>query len=289
MKKKIAQRFTFLKNVLWETVLNASRHKVPLHGAAIAFYTIFSVAPFFVIILSLSQFLLSEELVQEKLYKMLVEFIGPNMAGSIQKLIETYGSSPSSIFAYTLAVITIVFGATTVITQLKSSLNTIWEVHEQKRHAVYQYLIDRLLSFGIIIITTALFISVLFLEAITPLITSFFDLVVPGFMEPILNFGLPISSFLLALLFFYLLFRILPDVQVPRKDVFTGALVTAILFLAGKYVVGLYLGNSSVQVAYRAAGSFVVFLIWTYYNIQIILFGAEFTHVYSNRNQSKGT
>jgi len=279
--EKIKRWLNTFKTVLWQTVTNATKHDVPLHGAAIAFYTIFSVAPFFIIILSLSQFLLSEELVQQELYALMIEFLGPDMAGSIQKLIETYGSTPSSIVAYALAVFTILFGATTVITQLKSSLNAIWEVPEPKRHAVYQYLIDRLLSFAVIIITTALFISVLLIEAITPLVTSFFDLVIPDFLEPLLTFGLPLSSFLLALLFFYIIFRILPDVKIPRKDVLLGALVTALLFLAGKYLVGLYLGNSSVQVAYRAAGSFVVFLIWTYYNIQIILFGAEFTHVYS--------
>lgn len=281
--EKIKHWLNTFKTVSWQTITNATKHDVPLHGAAIAFYTIFSIAPFFIIILSLSQFLLSEELVQQKLYELMVEFLGSDMAGSIQKLIETYGSSPTSIFAYVLAIVTILFGATTVIAQLKSSLNAIWEVPARKRHAVYQYLFDRLLSFAVIIITTVLFISVLLIEAATPLIADFFDLVIPNFLEPLLTFGLPLSSFLLALLFFYIIFRILPDVKIPRKDVFMGALVTALLFLAGKYLVGLYLGNSSVQMAYRAAGSFVVFLIWTYYNIQIILFGAEFTHVYSKK------
>lgn len=281
--EKIKHWLNTFKTVSWQTITNATKHDVPLHGAAIAFYTIFSIAPFFIIILSLSQFLLSEELVQQKLYELMIEFLGPDMAGSIQKLIETYGSSPTSIFAYVLAVVTILFGATTVIAQLKSSLNAIWEVPARKHHAVYQYLFDRLLSFAVIIITTVLFISVLLMEAATPLITDFFDLIIPNFLEPLLTFGLPLSSFLLALMFFYIIFRILPDIKIPRKDVFMGALVTALLFLAGKYLVGLYLGNSSVQVAYRAAGSFVVFLIWTYYNIQIILFGAEFTHVYSKK------
>lgn len=287
MIAKFKQWLIEVKCVLWDSILNASRHNVPLHGAAIAFYTIFSVAPFFVIILSLSQFLLSEELVQQKLYEMMVEFIGPNMAGSIQKLIETYGSSPGSVFAYMIAIGTILFGATTVIAQLKSSLNTIWEVHEPKRHAVYQYLVDRMISFGIIIITSALFILVLFIEALTPIVTDFFDLIVPDIIDPVLSIGLPLSSFLLALLVFYILFRILPDIRVPRRDVFIGALVTAILFWVGKYLVGLYLGNTSVQVAYRAAGSFVVFLIWTYYNVQVILFGAEFTHVYTQHRSQK--
>lgn len=287
MKATLKRWLTTSKELLWQTVQDASGHDLPLHGAAIAFYTIFSVAPFFLIILSLSQFLLSEELVRQELYEMMVEFIGSEMAGSIQKLIETYGSSPGSVFAYVIGIGTILFGATTVITQLKTSLNTIWEAEEPKRHLVFQYLIDRLVSFGIIIITTALFILVLFVEALTPVVTDFFDLIVPDFLNPVLSFGLPLSSFLLALLVFYTLFRILPDVRIPRKDIFIGALITAILFWVGKFLVGLYLSNASVQVAYRAAGSFVVFLIWTYYNVQIILLGAEFTRVYSQKRRSQ--
>lgn len=281
MKKKMPPRVTAIKNIIATTLNNAVKHDLPLHGAAIAFYTIFSIAPLFIIILSLSQFLLSEELVQQKLFEMMSDFLGSSMAGSIQTLIETYGSAPTNIIAYVIAIATIVFGATTVITQLKSSLNTIWEAEQKEYHVVYQYLIDRLLSMVLIIIITVLFVGVLFIEAISPLIINFFDYVLPEFMEPILTFGLPVSSFFMALLFFYILFRLLPDVQVPKKDVLIGALTTAVLFLFGKFLVGWYLGNASVQVAYRAAGSFVVFLIWTYYNIQIILLGAEFTHAYS--------
>lgn len=285
MITKIKSWLFFAKRILSKTITNAVKHEVPLHGAAIAFYTIFSIAPLFVIILSISQFLLAEELVQQKLYSMVAEFTGPQMSESIQKIIEAYSSSPSNIFAYALAIIMVIFGATTVITQLKSSLNTIWHVEERKFNVVYQYLIDRAVSFLIIIITTALFICVLFLEAVTPLITNFFDFFIPDAFVSFLILGLPVSSFILSLLFFYIIFRILPDVRIPRKDVFTGALFTAVLFILGKYLVGLYLGNSSIQVAYRAAGSFVVFLIWVYYNVQIILLGAEFTYVYANRDK----
>jgi membrane protein len=135
---------------------------------------------------------------------------------------------------------------------------------------------------------TVLFISLLLLEAVSPLISSLFDVLLPEFLKSFLQVGLPISSFLMTILFFYILFRILPDKKIPRKDVLVGAIVTAVLFLAGKYLVGLYLSNSSVQLAYRAAGSFVVFLIWTYYNIQIFLFGAEFTSIYAHRHEFEG-
>lgn len=277
------------KFLIGKTFNNAIQDDVPLHGAAIAFYTIFSIAPLLIVILSISQFLLSGELARQKLYEMITEYTGPQMSESIQVLIESYSSSPSNVFAWVLAMLMLIFGATTAITQLKSSLNTIWNVSGSNgKNVVYKYLLDRSVSFLIIIIITVLFISILLLEAVTPLITGLFDVFLPEFFKSFLHIGLPISSFLITLLFFYLLFRILPDKRIPRKDVLIGAIVTAVLFLAGKYLVGLYLTSSSVQLAYRAAGSFVVFLIWTYYNIQIFLFGAEFTSVYAHRHELEG-
>lgn len=285
MIEKIKSFIEISKSIIAQTIANGVKHEVPLHGAAIAFYTIFSIAPLFIIVLSISQLLLTEELVKQKLYAMISDFTGPLMSESIQNIIEAYGGSPSSTLAYAIAIFTVIFGATTVIAQLKSSLNTIWDVTDRKYNVVYQYLIDRLISFLVIIITTALFIAVLFLEAISPVMTNFFDFFIPDFLESFLLFGLPISSFFITLLFFYILFRVLPDARIKRKDVFVGALVTALLFIIGKYLVGLYLANSSVQLAYRAAGSFIIFLIWVYYNIQIILFGAEFTYVYANKDK----
>ncbi len=285
MARRIKSALTKSRLIIGKTISNAIRDEVPLHGAAIAFYTIFSIAPLFVIILSISQFLLSADLVRHELYAMITQYTGPEMSQSIQTIIESYNSSASGILTYVFAILMLVFGATTAITQLKSSLNTIWGVSERKSNVIYQYLLDRSISFLIIILITVLFISVLVLEAISPLITGFFDVFIPEFLESFLLFGLPVSSYLVTFLFFYLLLRILPDKRIPGKDVLVGALFTTVLFLIGKYLVGLYLGNSSVQLAYRAAGSFVIFLIWTYYNIQIFLFGAEFTSVYAHRHE----
>ena len=280
--------FTKIKLVFGKTISNAIDDEVPLHGAAIAFYTIFSVAPLFIIILSISQFLLSGDLVRQKLYAMIADYTGPEMAGSIQALVEAYSSSPSGALTYIIALVMLVFGATTAITQLKSSLNTIWKVPNEERHFFFKYLFDRSISFLVIIIITALFVGILLLEAVSPLITGFFDVFIPDFLESLLFLGLPASSSLMTLLFFYLLFRILPDTSIPRYDVLVGALFTTLLFIIGKYLLAMYLGDSSVQLAYRAAGSFVVFLIWVYYSIQIFLFGAEFTKVYANRHNIEG-
>lgn len=277
--------FTKLKLVIGKTISNAIEDEVPLHGAAIAFYTIFSAAPLFIIILTISQFLLSGELVRQKLFALLAQYTGPQMSSSIQTIVESYSSSATSIFTNVIAILMLLFGATTAITQLKSSLNTIWNVADEKRPFVFKYLLDRSVSFLIIVIITALFIGLLFLEAITPIILGFFEGLIPDFLEGYLFLGLPLTSFLMTLLFFYLLLRILPDAKLPKKEVFVGALFTTFLFLVGKYLLAIYLGDSSVQLAYRAAGSFVVFLIWVYYNIQIFLFGAEFTGVYAHRHE----
>ena len=279
---------TKIKLILGKTINNAIEDEVPLHGAAIAFYTIFSIAPLFIIILSISQFLLSGELVRQKLYAMISDYTGPQMASSIQTLVEAYSTTATDAFTYIIALGMLIFGATTAITQLKSSLNTIWNVADEKKHFLFKYLLDRSISFLVIIIITALFVAILLLEAISPVITGFFKAIIPDVITSFLFFGLPLSSALLTLLFFYILLRILPDTSVPRKDVFVGALFTTLMFLIGKYLLAMYLGNSSVQLAYRAAGSFVVFLIWVYYNIQIFLVGAEFTSVYANRKDLEG-
>lgn len=277
--------FRHTRLLLGKTFSNALTHEVPLHGAAIAFYTIFSVAPILILMLSLSEFLLSESLVRQKLYSLITHFTGPQMAKSLQILIESYSRSPSNIAAYILAVIVLLFGATTVITQLKSSLNTIWGISKSTRGIISQYMTDRLVSILTIFIVTGLFISTLFLEAVFPLLTKLLDFLIPSYLNSILSSGLPTTSILLTVVFFMVIFRILPDTTIPWKDIFVGAVFTTALFLIGKYFVGLYLSNSSIQITYRAAGSFVVFLIWTYYNVQILLLGAEFTRVYSSRSQ----
>lgn len=288
MEESGISAYTRIKLIITKTINNAIRDEVPLHGAAIAFYTIFSIAPLFVIVLSISQYLLSGEMVRQKLYSIVADYTGPQMANSIQTLVEAYSSSASNSFTYIIALGMLIFGATTAITQLKSSLNTIWNVSDEKRHFLFKYLLDRSISFLVIIIITVLFVAILLLEAIIPVVTGFFTTIIPDFMESFLLFGLPLSSALMTLVFFYVLLRILPDASISRKDVFVGALVTTFLFLIGKYLLALYLGNSSVQLAYRAAGSFVVFLIWVYYNIQIFLIGAVFTGVYAGRHELEG-
>lgn len=279
--------FSVTRNIISQTFRNALNHNVPLHGAAIAFYTIFSVAPLILIILTASEYLLSEQLVRENFYRALTELWGAQITDSLKPLVESYAQIPTSMLTHIVAIGTLIFGATTVITQLKSSLNTIWEVQAPKKSGIYKYLVDRGLSLLIIVLITTLFIGSLVLELIIPIISNALTHITPFELNPVTNIGLPISSLLLSFCLFSIIFRILPDVTTPWKYIFVGAILTSILFYGGKTVISYYLNNNSIQLAYRTAGSFVIFLIWIYYNVQILLLGAEFTHVFASYKEKE--
>lgn len=279
--------FSVARNIISQTFRNALNHDVPLHGAAIAFYTIFSVAPLMLIILTASEYLLSEQLVRENFYQALTELWGAQITDSLKPLIESYAQIPTSMLTHIIAIGTLIFGATTVITQLKSSLNTIWEVQAPKKSGIYKYLVDRGLSLLIILLITTLFIGSLILELFVPIFSDMLAYAIPFEIESLLNFSLPITSLFLSFCLFSIIFRILPDVTIPWKYIFVGAILTSILFYGGKTVISYYLNNNSIQLAYRTAGSFVIFLIWIYYNVQILLLGAEFTHAYAAYKDGK--
>lgn len=282
MKKQLLR----LKRVLRATFSNAFRHDLPLHSAAIAFYTIFSLAPLLLIMVSLSRVLLSEQIVRDQLHTIISNFTEPQISESIIEMIRAYARTPASITAYVIATVLLIFGATTVITQLKTSLNTIWHI-KPKKGTIAGYIMDRFISLVVIFFFTALFVASLLLDATLPLLMKMLNAFVPAGMESTFTSALSMTHWVLTLTFFMVLFRVLPDINLPWKDILIGSLFTSVLFLTGKYLIGLYLSNPSIQISYRAAGSFVIFLIWMYYNIQIMLLGAEFTYAYSLETENK--
>lgn len=283
IKKNISSRFKKTWDILRQTVSSAIEHELPLHGAAIAFYTIFSIAPLLIIMVSLADLLLSETMIRQELFAYIEQLTGPQIAGSLEAMTEPAGESPSNAIAYATAIGALLFGATTVITQLKSSLNRMLSIKDRPYHALVQYLIDRLSSFVLIVIITGLFVISLLLEAGTVFFTDLLERFLPDFFTPFIASLTSLSNLGASVLFFGSIFRFLPDKRIPWKDIFIGAMITSLLFIAGKYLIGLYLGNEAIRVAYRAAGSFVIFIIWVYYNVQILLLGAEFTYVLADR------
>lgn len=252
-------------------------------GAAIAFYTIFSIAPLFILVVSLGGIFLSEELITVQVQDQLGDFLNDDVIDTLNEFLAARTEGTGGIATTLIALGTVIFGATTVISQLKTTLNRIWNVAEIKMNSVFHFLLNRALSFGMIIIFSLLLISSLVAEAAIAIVAGFFVELIPDIEVEVYRFASRFGTVLFAVLFFTLIFKILPDVHARWKDVLIGALVTTALFLLGKYLIGLFFSTTGIEATYRAAGSLVVFIIWVYYNIQTILLGAVFTQVYTEK------
>jgi membrane protein len=271
-----------IKTLFIRSVNKAIECDIVTQGAAIAFYTIFSVAPLLILVISLASIFYSEELISGQVSEQLEALVGTELTRGIQDYMEVRRQTPENLFTTIIAVLMMVIGATTVINQLKYVLNMVWEVKDVHIHSVWQILINRLISFGVIILLSVLLLTSLLAESILSIAIPFFQQFLPEFTLHIFQFISQISTIIFASAFFTLVFKILPDVNAPWKDIMTGAIFTTILFLAGKYLVGIFLTATGIDTTYKAAGSLVIFIIWVYYNIQIVLFGAILTQVYTS-------
>ncbi|HYW34923.1 MAG TPA: YihY/virulence factor BrkB family protein [Balneolaceae bacterium] len=269
------------KNLLKETFNNIIDDNIALHGAAIAFYTIFSAAPLIFIVVASAKFFLGNQQTQQALTQYLMQLTSKDIAHSLINMAATSNNQHANVLSSIFATILLVFGATTVVSQLKNSLNTIWDITEPNINSVLLYIINRIVSLVIVFVLMILMLCSLLLEAQRRLISSIFHSILPAFLNPILRVSPTILSVIVSVLFFTIIFKLLPDVHARWRDIFVGACVTTALFLGGKFLIGLYLNSSSLQASYKAAGSFIIFLIWIYYNVQTVLIGAEFTETYT--------
>ena len=250
-------------------------------GAAIAFYTIFSIAPLFILIVTLGSVFLSEEIITTEAQVLLGDFLDEETLQTLTQFLVDRTSGSGNFVTTIIALITVVFGATTVISQLKITLNKIWTVYEVKMNSVWHFLFTRLLSFAMIILLSLLLISSLIAEAAIAIVAGFFIQFLPDLPIDVIRITTRLGTVSFAVLFFTLIFKILPDVHARWRDVFVGAIVTTILFLIGKFLIGYFFSTTGIDATYRAAGSLVIFIVWVYYNVQTILLGAVFTQVYT--------
>jgi len=268
-------------NLLSESITKAIDCGIGTQGAAIAFYTIFSIAPLLILVISLGNIFYSEELITGQVSEQLKALIGEDLMRGVQNYMESRQQKTDNILPSAIAILTMIIGATTVISQLKNALNTIWEIETVHIHSVWQILINRLVSFGIIIVLSLLLLISLLAESILSVTLPFFQQFLPDFTLMLFQYLSYLSTILFAVVFFTLVFKILPDVHAPWRDVITGAIFTTILFLTGKYLVGIFLTATGIDTTYKTAGSLVIFIIWVYYNVQIVLFGAIVTQLYT--------
>ncbi|MBK8001628.1 MAG: YihY/virulence factor BrkB family protein [Verrucomicrobia bacterium] len=255
-------------------------------GAALAFYTLFAVAPLFVIVLAVAGIWFGEEAARRELFGQVSGLVGSEGGEAIQALVSAARKPTTGAWATVIAVVTLFVGATGVFVQLQDTLNSIWGVRRKPGRGLRNFLKDRLLSFALIVGIGFLLLVSLILSAGLSALGNFMTGLLPAqeILWQWINFGV---SFGVITLLFAMIFKVLPDVTIAWKDVWIGALLTALLFNFGKYLLGLYLGRSSVTSAYGAAGSLIIVLLWVYYSAQILFFGAKFTQIYSNRYGSR--
>ncbi len=249
-------------------------------GAAVAFYTLFSMAPILVLAIGIAGAVFGTQAARGEIFTQLHSLVGPAGAQAIQMLLAN-AHSPDVGFAPTLVAIgALLIGATTIFAELKDSLDQIWHVPMARQNGWLDVLRVRLLSFGLVLVLAFLLLVSLVISAGLAVLERYWD----GFWQEAAFLLQPLSnlvSFLVIASLFAVIYKMLPQVKLSWRDVSIGALGTAALFSLGKYLIGAYLGNSGVASGYGAAGSLVVLLLWVYYSAQIFFLGASFTRQYA--------
>lgn len=275
----VKEAFALLKKAAWDWFDD----QAPTLGAALAFYTVFSLAPLLIITVSIAGLVFGREAAQGQIFDQLRSLVGEASAGAMQDVVENANSTPATgLVATLIGFVTLIVGASGVFGQMQTSLNFIWGVQSKPGRGILGLLQDRVLSFGFILVVGFLLLISLLLTTAIAFIAEWFGGIVPG-IEMLIQAANAILSLAVITLLFAMIFKFLPDAKIAWRDVWIGALITAALFTVGKEVLGLYLGKSGVGSSYGAAGSLIVLLLWVYYSAQIVFFGAEFTKVYANR------
>jgi membrane protein len=269
-------------NTLRQVVTNWGLHRCSAHSAALAFYTIFSLAPVLVVVITLAGFVWGEEAVRGQIFGEFKGLMGPEAALLVQEVLKSAARPAAGRIAAIVGIVTLLLGATAIFGQLQDALNTVWAVAPKPGATLTTLLRKRLHSFALVIGIGFLLAVSLVLSAALTGFSRYLErrLELPVDFLQVANF---VVSFVVITLLFAMTYRILPDVKIEWRDVWLGSILTSLLFVAGKTLIGLYLGRTNVASAYGAAGSLVVILLWVYYSSLIFFFGAEFTRVHSRQ------
>lgn len=272
--------------LLKATYADWSEDKAARLGAALAYYTVFAMGPLLVVIISVAGLVFGREAAQAQVMGTIQELIGPQGTDAIQSMIVHASRPGTGLTATVISAVMLLAAAFGVVGQLKDALNTIWEVQPVAKKGILATVAERLFTF-------AAFLGLLFLLLVSMLLTAGLS-AMEGYLSSVLagsdamwQVVNTIVAFGVTTLLFAAMFKYLPDATIAWRDVWIGAVVTALFFTVGKVAIGMYLGNSNLASGYGAASSLVVVMIWTYYSAQILFFGAELTQVYANRYGSR--
>lgn len=255
--------------------------KVSLWAAALAYYTAFSLAPLLVIAIAIAGAVFGQEAARGEIVGQIQGLVGKQGAEAIQAMLQnTQQPGSGGIVATVVGISALLLGASGVFGQLQDALNAIWGVQPKPGRGIKFFIQNRFLSFAMVLVIGFLLLVSLLLSAGLAAFSAFMGSLFPALaiIGSILNF---VISFGVMIVLFALIYKVMPDVKVPWRYLWTGAIVTALLFNIGKFLIGMYLGSGSVSSTYSAAASLGIILLWVYYSVQILLLGAEFTKVYA--------
>ncbi len=286
-----ATPFLYHPRQIWDLLTKSAGAWVddyaPSMGAALAYYTLFAIAPLLIIAIAVAGLVFGREAARGEIVAQIQGLIGREGAIAVQGLLKSVNEPAQSIFATVVSIITLVIGATTVFAELQSDLDRIWRVPAPaKVNGVWTLLRTHLLSFGLVLGLGFLMLVSLLVSAAIASFGKWWNGFFKGWEAPFyaINFSI---SFAITTFLFAMIYKLMPRARIAWRDVWVGAAVTSLLFEIGKFLIGLYLGTTSLASGFGAAGSLVVLLVWVYFSAQIFLLGAEFTWVYSHEYGSK--
>ena len=283
MKKNVIGIYKFLNQVIREFISD----NVLKYSASLAYYTIFSLIPMLVIIISIFGLVFGKESIEGQIYIQLKNLIGSNATIQIQESIKEIHFSGQSTTAAFISSIVLLIGATGIFAEIQDSLNKIWGLRIKSKKVWWKLILDRLVSFSLILSVGFIMMVSLTINAIVVSIGQKITNLVSNSTVQTFPFVENTISFIASFFLFAFIFKVLPDAKIKWKDVSVGAFITTILFSAGKIAIGFYLGKSNFANIYGAGSSIMIILVWTYYSSMILYLGAEFTKVYAKNYGGK--
>ncbi|HEX5151724.1 MAG TPA: YihY/virulence factor BrkB family protein [Parafilimonas sp.] len=279
---KIKLTFKGLWQILKATGTDFSNCRITRMSAALAYYTVFSIAPMLILVISLSAIFYGRNAIEGEIYNEIKSFVGSDAALQIQELIKSATiSQRQNAFASGASIVALVLGATSVFGEIQDSINVIWSLKAKPKRGWFKIVINRLLSFSIIIALSFILLVSLIVSTVLDVLVDRLVQLFPG-IAVYVAYGVNLLITLIVItLMFGIIFKVLPDAKIKWRDVLTGAITTALLFMLGKFGISFYLGTKNIGNTYGTAGSIVVILLWVYYSAIILYFGAAFTKHYA--------
>ncbi len=272
---------------LWHVILGAgtafSEDKALKYSASLSYYTIFALSPLIVLIISIASLFYEQGDIQTKVFSEMQVLVGPSATEQLQAIIEKSALSGGSVISLIISIVILLVGASAIFTEIQDTLNIIWRVRPKPKRGFQKMLINRVLSFSMILGLGFLLVVSLIVNGVVAAISQRLQLYFPEITIVLVQAFNVLLTFLIISLLFGTIFKVLPDVEITWKDVRVGAIATALLFMLGRFLIGLYLELAGTGSTFGAAGSLIVILTWVYYTAAIVYFGAEFTQVYAEK------